>query len=200
VKAEYDRRRSSEYRKPTGEIGLKDYEDDLIILEAAIDMKIERLPFRNGRIFLRHVKQLLNLGPGLSNSLIAILELAKDPTLKERFDRREGTRMRIIELQEPSAQNPTFTIKTKGVPQGCPTSCGLSTMILDVLTRNVHRLPNKASFGEVEILPVKVVMYADDGIIFSHGVEYIEAVKNYLESVKIGLKKEGCGYVKEEGK
>jgi len=79
-------------------------------------------------------------------------------------------------------------MKEKGVPQGAPTSCGLATIILDGLTRN--------EMGN----GLHVIMYADDGLIFSKTQKGIERVKTYLKSIQIEMKEEGSGYVKFKGK
>jgi hypothetical protein len=76
--------------------------------------------------------------------------------------------------------------KEKGVPQGCPTSCGLSTIALDKITTN----PIKEG---------KVVMYADDGLIFGKTEEAIEEVKKLFEPTKIQLNKSKSGWIKREG-
>jgi hypothetical protein len=43
-------------------------------------------------------------------------------------------------------------------------------------------------------------MYADDGIVFSRNPEGIEAVKNYLKLIKVGIKEEGSSFVKQNGR
>jgi hypothetical protein len=46
---------------------------------------------------------------------------------------------------------------------------------------------------------VKVIMYADDGIIFAEDEALITAVINYLSSVKIEIEESKSGYIKKSG-
>jgi len=46
---------------------------------------------------------------------------------------------------------------------------------------------------------IKVVMYADDGIIFTDDEIFITEVKRYLKAIKIKIVEEKSGYVKKDG-
>jgi len=46
---------------------------------------------------------------------------------------------------------------------------------------------------------IKVVMYADDGIIFTDDEIFISEVKRYLKTIKIKIVEEKSGYVKKDG-
>jgi hypothetical protein len=176
----------------------KAVEEDIELLKRGVELGLRSLPFKNNRVYLRMVKQYLDLPTGKEASLKAIEEMAKNLDIQARLQ-PEGTRFEVHSLNEPSKANPVFTLKNKGVPQGCPTSCGLSTIILDVLTRNSHLIPGTQLSANKPIIDIKVIFYADDGVIFSNKPELIETVFNYLKSVKIGIKEEGSGFVKQNG-
>jgi len=167
--------------------------EDLELLKLAITYGIELLPFKNGGLYLNPLKRVLGLEVGLEESKRALMELSQRPELLTQLKGQRNMGFSPHKIMEPSPENPVYTVKKKGVPQGCPTSCGLSTLVLDLITRNNINYRTGA-------LPVmKVVMYADDGLIFSDRPEPIEAVKNYLKSIKIGMKESGSGFVKEKG-
>jgi len=88
------------------------------------------------------------------------------------------------------------------VPQGCPTSCGLSTIILDQITRNQDDDP--LGILKIKGKPIselmKVIMYADDGIIVTEDEILIERVKNYLKTIKVEIEETKSGFVKKDGK
>lgn len=74
--------------------------------------------------------------------------------------------------------------KTRGVPQGAPTSCSLSTISIDQITN-----PERLKLGLVHKDTV-VVMYADDGIIFSNNLEAIEEIKKLFALQGVPVKEE----------
>lgn len=74
--------------------------------------------------------------------------------------------------------------KNKGVPQGAPTSCSLSTLSIDKIT-NPERLKLELVHKDTA-----VVMYADDGIIFSNDLEAIEEIKKLFALQGVPVKEE----------
>jgi len=71
-------------------------------------------------------------------------------------------------------------LKEKGVPQGCPTSCGLSTIVLDRITRN-------------ELDDCQVVMYADDGVIFARNRFAVMNVLRLFQEIGVEINKAKSG-------
>jgi hypothetical protein len=84
--------------------------------------------------------------------------------------------------------------KGKGVPQGAPTSCALSTWAISHIT-NSQSLETR--FG---IDGCRVVMYADDGIIFLDDASKLDKILSLFESSGVELNMSKSGWIKKDGK
>jgi hypothetical protein len=84
--------------------------------------------------------------------------------------------------------------KENGVPQGAATSCSLSTIALDSITS-----PDVLSRSfDGESCP-KVVMYADDGIIFAQNEEDVNRVLSLFKPSGVSVNESKSQWVKKEG-
>lgn len=83
-------------------------------------------------------------------------------------------------------------MKSKGVPQGAAISCSLSNVASTHLTNGLILLER----GEVKLL---IVMYADDGIVFSNS-SLIEEYMNQPDLIPgVSLNKEKSRWLKFNG-
>lgn len=96
-------------------------------------------------------------------------------------------------LYEQESGSEKELTKTKGVPQGAPTSCSLSTLSIDIIT-NQNRLKLVIKYKDTV-----VVMYADDGIIFANSLEAIEEIKQLFAKQGVPIKEEKSRLLKKDG-
>lgn len=79
--------------------------------------------------------------------------------------------------------------KERGVPQGAATSCSLSTICLSKVT-------NMSEQRRLELglsASAKIVMYADDGLIFGSSEDEIRKLKDELASCRVPINEEKSG-------
>jgi hypothetical protein len=83
--------------------------------------------------------------------------------------------------------NPYTEYKDKGVPQGGACSPTLATLCLDLLFEEINS--DKS---------VKLIMYADDGLIFAKSEHSIKLIEAKLDSI-VSVSKEKSSYIKFKG-
>lgn len=85
-------------------------------------------------------------------------------------------------------------MKKKGVPQGAATSCSGSTLAL-------HHITDPALLNsELGHSRAKVVMYADDGLVFLEREEDLTAVMGLFSRTGVSVNEGKSGWIKREGK
>lgn len=172
----------------------RDYDSKGTYLGKRIEWKTKTMSIKSSKCF--HTKNTDIIGLNRSMNFAQVQGL--DEFLDSDWDQ---TLQQFLELERDIPN----LVKTKGVPQGAPTSCGLSTILLDKLTRQEFyrhsNLSDKIYVNGKKLKDmIKIVMYADDGIIFTDDKVFVQEFREYLKKIKIEISEEKSGYVKEDGK
>jgi len=87
-----------------------------------------------------------------------------------------------------------YHMKSHGVPQGAATSCSGSTLAL-------HHITDPALLNsELGHTRAKVIMYADDGLVFLEQEEDLAGVMALFERTGVSVNQEKSGWIKRGDK
>jgi len=109
------------------------------------------------------------------------------------------------QLEEGGNDLPEYLYRNKGVPQGAATSCSLSTLCLEHVT-NVSDLKIRKNYPwisgmscDLEALPSKTIMYADDGLIFCNNKKEMKQLCSDLNKSGSSISSEKSSWLKKDG-